>query len=414
MRVLVIGAGVAGLTAAYLLQKEGLSVTLLEREGAPGAGASLVNGAQLSYSYVAPLADPSVPKKLRSLLFDPESPLKFKLRMEPPQWAWSLAFLRACTRERSRATTAALLKLSFLSRDLTEALIREERIDCQLTHNGKLVVYPDEASLVGAKAQVEYQATLGCKQELLTREQCVEREPALAGYAPSIAGGVWTPGESAADCGAFCAALAQRLAARGVDVQLRREVRAIVADESGARVVTDAGVVEADRVVLANGSRAAALARTAGLRLPIYPLKGYAVTLHQPERGPALRGSITDTRRKIVFAALGERVRAAGFVELAGHDASLPQARIDALLRAAREVIGAETQGDVQPWCGFRPSTPTSMPIVGASPRRSVFLNVGHGMLGWTLACGSARLLTDALLGRPAPIDASPFAYGAS
>jgi len=413
MRVLVIGAGVVGLTTAYLLQKEGLEVSLLERESTPGAGASLVNGAQLSYSYVAPLADPSVPRKLRELLFDADSPLKIGLRADPAQWAWSLAFLRACTRERSRATTAALLGLSFLSREVTEAMIRDERIACDFTRNGKLVVYPDEASLAAARAQVEYQAALGCRQEIVSREQCVEREPALAGYATRIAGGVWTPGEAAADCGAFCAALARILAARGVDVQVRREVRSIVADEHGARVITEAGLLEADRVVLANGSHAAQLGRTAGLRLPVYPLKGYALTLRQPERGPALRGSITDTRRKIVFAPLGDRVRVAGFVELAGHDASLPKARIEALLRAAREVIGAEAQGDAEPWCGFRPSTPTSLPVVGASPRRSLLLNVGHGMLGWTLAGGSARLLVDALLGRPAPIDASNFAYGA-
>ncbi|MCC6406300.1 MAG: D-amino acid dehydrogenase [Planctomycetes bacterium] len=413
MRVLVVGAGVIGLTTAYLLQREGVAVTVVDREPTAGAGASSVNGAQLSYSYVAPLADPAVLGKLASLLFDADSPLKFRPRLEPAQWAWGLAFLGACDRDRSRATTRALLGLSFLSRDVIERIVADERIECAFTRGGKLVVYPDAASVAHAREQLEFQAQLGCRQELLTREQCVAREPALAGYAERIAGGVWTRGEAAADCGAFCTALAELLVARGATLRLGETVLAIEAGDDGARVVTRSGKLDAERVVLANGSRAAELGRTAGLRLPVYPLKGYAVTLRQREPAFALRGSITDTRRKIVFAPLGERVRVAGFVELAGHDASLPQARIDALLRAAREVIGVEAHGDVQPWCGFRPSTPTSLPIVGASPRRSLVLNVGHGMLGWTLAGGSARLVVDTLLGREPPIDASAFAYGA-
>lgn len=414
MRVIVVGAGVIGLTAAYLLQREGLEVTLLEREREPGAGASAVNGAQLSYSYVAPLADPLVLRKLGALLFDPESPLKFRPRLELAQWSWALAFLGACERERSRATTRALLGLSFLSRDVIEGILRDERIECRFTRAGKLVVYPDPGALEHAREQLEFQAALGCRQELLTREQCVAKEPALADYAARIAGGVWTPGEAAADCGAFCRALAARFVERGGELACEREALALEAGDDRARVRTRQGVLEADRVVLANGSRAAQLGRSAGLRLPVYPLKGYAVTLRQREPEHALRGSVTDVRRRVVFAPLGQEVRVAGFVELAGHDPSLPRARIEALLAAAREVLGIEARGDVQPWYGFRPSTPTSLPIVGAAPRRALVLDIGHGMLGWTLAGGSARLVVDTLLGREPPIDTSAFAYGAA
>lgn len=427
MRVLVIGAGVIGLTSAYFLQRQGFEVTVVDRETGVGRGASGGNGAQLSYSYVAPLAEPSVLAKLPSLLFARDSPLVFRPRLEPAQWLWGLRFLAAATRERARATTAALLKLAFLSRDLIEPLIADEAIACDFKRGGKLVVYPDEASFAAARAQVEYQATLGCEQMLLSRELCVGREPALAGYADRIVGGVWTPSDAAADCAAFCEQLADRLRDRGVRFELGREVSSLRVRNGrfeGADV--DGGSLAAEACVLAAGSHAPRLARGAGLRLPIYPLKGYAITLPVARGAPLPGCSITDIRRKVVFAPLGRRVRVAGFVEMAGHDARIPQARIDALVAAAREVIGlkADLRTELQPWCGFRPATPSGLPIIGATPVEGLYLNVGHGTLGWTLAAGSAKLLAEVVTGAqpfvlrraqelrtPPTIDPRPFAF---
>ncbi len=415
MNVAVIGAGVVGLTTAYLLHREGLQVTVVERAPAPGLGASRANGAQLSYSYVAPLAEPAVVGKLPTLLADENSPLKFRLRMDPQQWRWGLAFLRACSLARAQATTRALLQLSALSRRLTEAMIAEEAIDCGFERSGKLVLYADAASLATAHAQMRFQAVLGCEQQLLNRAQCIAREPALHGYAAHITGGIWTPGEAAADCGRFCDGLAVRLRARGVTFRFGCEVEAIAADRGSARLRTSSGPLDADAVVLAAGSHAAQLARRAGLRVPVYPLKGYSITVPVASGAPLPRCSITDTRRKVVFAPLrtpaGAAVRVAGFVELDGHDASIPSDRIDALAAAAREVIGVLPHGDLSPWCGFRPATPTGLPILGATPRSPLFVNVGHGTLGWTLAAGSARVVVDAILGRAPSIDTRPFAY---
>jgi D-amino-acid dehydrogenase len=287
-----------------------------------------------------------------------------------------------------------------------------EGIDCDYAVNGKLVIYPDADSLAQARAQMEFQATLGCEQRLLSCDECVEREPALARYAGRFVGGIWTPGEAAADCGLFCAQLARRLAARGVELRFGAEVTRIEARGGGVRVRTGGEELAADAVVLANGSEAPALGRALGLSLPIYPLKGYSITV--PADGAALPAcSITDTRRKVVFAPLGrgrsKRVRVAGFVEMAGHDRSIPPARIEALLEATREVIGVEPRGDVAPWCGFRPATPTGLPLLGATKAPGVFVNVGQGALGWTLAAGSARVVVDAIVGREPPIDARPF-----
>jgi D-amino-acid dehydrogenase len=415
MHVIVIGAGVAGLTTAWLLQQEGLRVTVLDRAGAAGQGASRGNGAQLSYSYVAPLAEPAVVGKLPTLLADEDSPLKFHFQFDPLQWRWGLAFLRACRFEQAQATTRALLALAALSRRVTEQVIGEARIDCAFAHSGKLVLYPDAAALATAQAQLHFQAGLGCEQHLLDRAACIAREPALAGYAAQIAGGVWTPSEAAADCGAYCDALAARLQERGAALQFGTEVTGIAADKGGVRLHTARGPLHADHAVLANGSHAAQLGARAGLRLLVYPLKGYSITVPVPAGAPLPQVSITDTRRKVVFAPLvaGARrlLRVAGFVELAGHDERLLPARIEALAQATREVIGLQPAGDLAPWCGFRPATPTGLPLLGATPRKTLWLNVGQGALGWTLAGGSARLVVDALLGRASAVDARPFAY---
>jgi D-amino-acid dehydrogenase len=250
---------------------------------------------------------------------------------------------------------------------------------------------------------------------VLSAAQCVEREPAITGYVSQFAGGVWTPTEAAADCGAFCTQIAALLARRGAEIQYGRTVeRFDVADGRVRALMTDAGPLRADVFVLAAGDAVAALGKSAGLDLPVLPLKGYSITV-RPEAGAMLpRASITDIRRKIVFAPLGDTVRVAGFVEIGNDDRSIPPRRIGALLEAAREVLGYEViDGNLQPWAGLRPATPSGRPIIGRSPLANLFLNVGHGSLGWTLAAGSARLVCDAVAGRAPTIDNAPFALPA-
>jgi D-amino-acid dehydrogenase len=417
MHICVIGAGVVGLTTAYFLQAEGHSVTVVDRGDGPAAGASRGNGAQLSYSYVAPLADASVPPKLPSLLFARDSPLKLHPQLDPAQWAWGLSFLRAANTTAARATTAVLLLLAELSREFIEPLIEGEGIDCHFTRGGKLVVYPDAASLAGANAQADYQATLGTEQRMLSADECVQQEPALAPYARQIAGGVWTATDAAADCGLFCDRLAELLARRGVEFSYGRQGERFDLEGGAVRALVTSGAaaapMRADAYVLAAGAQAPRLATSAGLRLPIYPLKGYSITV-RPIDAPLPRASITDTRRKVVFAPVGDRVRVAGFVEIGGDADSIPPARIGALLDAAREVLGYRAvDGDLQPWAGQRPATPSGRPILGRSAVPNLFLNVGHGALGWTLAAGSARLVCDAIAARTPTIDPAPYALPA-
>jgi D-amino-acid dehydrogenase len=416
MHICVIGAGVVGLTTAYFLQSEGHAVTVVERAAGPGLGASGGNGAQLSYAFVAPLADASIPSRLPGLLLSRNAPLKIHPRADLRQIRWGLQFLRQANTKAARDTTEALLKLAELSREFIEPLIEGERIDCDFTRGGKLVVYPDTASLEAARAQVAYQAALGTRgQVVLAPAQCVEREPAIAGYVEKIVGGVWTPTEAAADCGAFCAEVAMLLARRGAEILYGRTVTRIDRENGQVRaLISDAGPIHADAYILAAGDAAAVLGQTAQIDLPILALKGYSITV-RPERGALLpRASITDIRRKIVFAPLGRSVRVAGFVEIGNDDRSIPPRRIGALLDATREVLGYDViAGDLQPWAGLRPATPSGRPIIGRTPLANLFLNVGHGALGWTLAAGSARLVCDLVARRTPTIPMAPFQLSA-
>lgn len=417
MHVCVIGAGVTGLTTAYFLHAEGHEVTVVDSATGPATGASRANGAQLSYAFVAPLADASVPPQLLSLLLARDSPLKFHLRFDAALWKWGWQFLRAANTETARVTAAALLKLAELSREFIEPLIEGEGIDCHFTRGGKLVVYPDRASLAAARAQVAYQATHGSVQKILDADACVLQEPALAPYREKFVGGVWTAGDAAADCGAFCDRLARLLAERGVAFEYERTVQRF--DVAGGQVRAALGApadggqatpLRADGYVLANGAGAAVLGATAGLALPIHPLKGYSITV-KPVGCVLPRASLTDARRKVVFAPLGDRVRVSGFVEVGGHPTAIPASRIGALLAAAREVLGYETvDGDLAPWTGLRPATPTGRPLLGRTPLANLTLNVGAGTLGWTLAAGCARLVCDAIARRTPTIDPAPFA----
>lgn len=392
----VVGAGIIGLSTAWCLHRDGWQVTVVERDR-PGNGASGGNGAQLSYSYVQPLADPSIWGQLPKLLLSDDSPLKFRLQMDPRQWAWGLRFLAACRAGVSRDTTSQLLALAAESRAGFERLLQEARIDADFSATGKLVLYPDAASFDAARRQLDLQLRLGGQpQAALSPAQCVDVEPALVDYAPRIAGGIHTPSECAADCLKVCEGLHDRLAAAGVRFELERSVQGWVRQGRRlAAVRTDAGEIAADAFVLAAGTASARLGRQLGLDLPVYPLKGYSITVPvaaAPDAAP--RVSVTDVARKVVFARLGERLRVAGMVELVGEDPQVQADRIASLRATTRDVFPrVGNTSDLAPWSGLRPATPKGLPLLGRMPGApdNLLLNTGHGALGFTLAMGSAE-----------------------
>jgi D-amino-acid dehydrogenase len=395
MHVGVLGAGIVGLATAWQLSQRGVQVSVVDR-AAPGSGASGGNGAQLSYSYVQPLADASIWRQLPKLLLSPSSPLKLRPQLDPLQWRWGLAFLAACNARTSRETTARLLALAAESRAAFEAMLSRLEPDCDFSSTGKLVLYGSAASLDGARRQLELQRTMGSEQRLVTPDECIAIEPALTAYRTQMAGAIHTPSECAADCLKLCIALERALRASGVRFLLDCEVQRFdLRDGRVAAVQTSAGDVEADAFVMALGTASHRLGRQLGAYLPVYPLKGYSITVDvdgAPDAAPQV--SVTDSTRKVVFARIGSRLRVAGMAELVGHDASIPATRIETLAAATRAVFPQASRMEaLHPWTGMRPATPTGVPIIGriaGAPSNMVF-NTGHGALGFTLAFGSAQ-----------------------
>jgi D-amino-acid dehydrogenase len=414
MRVLILGAGVTGLATAYLLGREGYAVTVLDAEPEVARGASQANGGQLSYSYVAPFAGPGVIGKVPGWLLDPDGPMRFRPRMDPGQWRWLLGFLRACNAATSERTTQRLLRLAYLSRDLTREVAARREFAFDFAPAGKLVLLPDAAAVEGARRQVALQAAWGSEQSVLDRDACLALEPALAGIAHRIAGGVHTVSEDAGDCRLFCEGIAATLAAsnHAVTFRLGTRVTQIIRAEGRVRGVrTPAGVIEADAVVVALGTGARALLRPLGIDLPVYPLKGYSLTLPIAEETAAPRVSVTDSAAKLVYARLGGRLRVAGMADLIGDSREIDERRLSSLLRQARAAFPkAADWMEINPWAGLRPVTPTGLPILGRAPgTEGLFLNLGQGSLGFTLAMGSAAVVAAALEGRSAPIPLDGF-----
>lgn len=397
MRVCVLGAGIVGLAAAWQLQREGHEVAVIDRAG-PGSGASGANGAQLSYAYVQPLADPAIWRQLPSLLLSRDSPLLLRPRWDPHQWRWGLSFLAACRGAASRRATAQLLALAAESRAAFERFLAEESPDCDFASAGKLVLYRDARSFAAARRQLALQQGLGVLQWDVAAEECFAFEPALRHGSGAIAGGIYTPGECVADCLKVCQALANAVARDGGQLLLGQEVRQLRLQGGRAvAAVTPDGAVEADAFVVSLGTASFQLGCSLGVSLPVYPLKGYSITLAASTLpGAAPRLSVTDAARKLVFARIGERLRVAGMAELVGEDRSIPAQRIEALRRATREVFPlASDFASCEPWSGLRPATPDGQPILGTHPRGpgNVLFNTGHGPLGFTLAFGSAQRL---------------------
>ena len=403
MHVCVLGAGIVGLATAYELRQRGCDVTVIDRAYS-GAGASGGNGAQLSYSYVQPLADPSVWAQLPKLLLSADSPLKFRLQWDLQQWMWGLQFLRACNGTTSRTTTRQLLELASHSREGLAQAKTKHQLDFDYSSTGKLVLYNTTASFVAAQDQLRLQAEMGSEQEAITAQRCVDIEPALAGYASQIAGAIYTPSECAADCLKLCNALENLLKAQGVQFLLNTELQGFTQSCGVITAVqTSAGALHADQFVLALGTGSYFAARWLGLRLPIYPLKGYSITLDIGApftSSPAPMVNVTDSARKVVFARIGQRLRVAGMAELVGHDHSISADRIDSLKRSTQAVFPqCQIDGADHAWTGMRPATPTGLPIVGSlakAPKNLIF-NTGHGALGFTLAFGTAALVADQL-----------------
>jgi D-amino-acid dehydrogenase len=415
--VCVLGAGIVGLATAYELNRQGFSVTVVDcarEQVGVGSGASGGNGGQLSYSYVQPLADESIWRQLPKLLFSRHSPLKVRPHWDFHQWRWAFQFMQACNARTAGDTTAKLLALAALSRSGFEHLMSDNPIDCDFASNGKLVLYSTQTSFAAAKRQMALQSKLGSQQKALTAQACCDVEPALVGYRGQISGAIFTPSECAVDCLKLCRGLETLLRQRGVKFLLGTKISNFEISLAG-KITEAIGwskqdpnhriAIEANTFVLALGSDSHRLAKSVGLHLPVYPIKGYSVTfnleglaLNSPLASNAPKVNVTDSSRKVVFARLGSRLRVAGMAELIGHNHRIDKRAIDSLKHSTSAVFPQlkDVSSD-QPWAGLRPATPTGLPIVGtqANGPSNLIMNTGHGALGLTLAFGTAQQVAD-------------------
>lgn len=401
MKVCVIGAGIVGCATAYQLARLGCEVHLLDGAAGPGMGTSFANGAQLSYSYVEPLASPATLRAMPAMLLSRSSPLRFELKPDLKQWKWGLQFLRACTVQQSRQGTQELLELSQLSRGTLEQWMEAEDWSFSFRRNGKLVLCPDKESLRRQGEQIKFQASLGCKQELLTAVECLVKEPTLTQYWGNFVGGVWTDDECVGDPYELCLQMTKSLRRMGGCTSFgERAVSFVIRNDRVAAITTSTGEITADAFVLATGPSTAMLASQLGIYVPIYPIKGYSLTLPiNPDR-LAPTASVTDLGGKMVFASLGDRLRVAAMAEVVGYDLTIPTHRIDQMLQSVEKVFPNLCDlKSPMPWAGLRPATPTSVPIIARTSVPNLFLNTGHGALGLTLAAGSAVVLSRKALG---------------
>ena len=399
-QIIVIGGGVVGLTSAWWLLEAGFEVSLVERAPELASGASYGNGGQLSYRYVSPLADAGVPLKAVQWLFQEHGPLRFRPEADLRQWRWLASFLGQCTAAANRRTTAKLLELGEWSRaGMHELGSMISPDDFSWRDAGKLVVYRSSKIFEQAAGK----ATAG---EIWTGAECAEREPSLAAARSLLTGGIYNAGEAVADCHAFCIALAERVRIhprfKGF---IHADVERIVAN--GGRVVgldTSIGALGADAFVLAAGIQSRNLAFQVGIDLPLYPLKGYSLSapIRPTDTGPQI--SVTDFERKVLYARIGDKLRVAAMVDMVGEDLTINPKRVASLTRQVQETMPhAADYSRVSAWAGLRPATPNSAPIIGATPLSNLWLNVGHGPLGFTFAAGTARILADLVQGKNPP-----------
>lgn len=419
MNIVVIGAGIIGVTTAYCLAREGHRVTVVDREPGPGLETSFANGGQMSAGEVAPWAGPGVPLRALKWIGRADAPLRLRLKWDRAQWMWLWRFWRRCnlTAQRDGATRnvgLALKSRAILTRTLAELAAQGVDPDFDQREEGILRVYATTQEADHAFAEAERLASHGLTQTRLSARECVALEPALASAQQrgEIAGGVYCEGDQSGDAYKFTAALAVAAEKLGVEFRYGESVHSM--ERQGARIThvrTDKSRLAAEFVVMAAGVMSPGLLEEVGRRLPVYPLKGYSVTLPVPDDGRSPTVSITDEVRRIVVSRLGNRLRAAGQAEVAGYDKTLEADRAQSVLSAVRELfpsLGDEAVPEF--WCGLRPMTPDGVPVIGPVPGRdNLLLNTGHGTLGWTLALGSAALVADLIAGRHPDIDPAFF-----
>lgn len=411
MHIVVLGAGVVGVTTAWFLQKQGHQVTVVDRQSQSGLETSYANGGQISVSHAEPWANPSAPFKVLKWLFRADAPLLFRPKIDLAQWRWALSFLAQCTSAKAAHNIRQMVNLGIYSRTQLQTLRQETGLEYDQVTKGILHFYTNPEEFNAALEPTRIMCDFGCDRRVIDANKAVEIESGLKPIQHKIAGATYTADDESGDARKFTQALAERCQKAGVEFCYHTDV--LDFERSGERIL---GVqvlkngqhhtLRSDAYVLSLGSFSAVLARKLGLFLNIYPAKGYSITVPVKNAEAAFNVSLTDDEYKLVYSRLGDRIRVAGTAELNGYTRTLNYARCQAIVRRTADIMPDAGYWDkAEFWTGLRPATPSNVPYVGKSHFANLYLNTGHGTLGWTHSCGSAAALADIVGGRKPEVD---------
>ena len=411
MKVIVLGAGIIGVTSAYQLAKEGHEVTVIDRQPGPALETSFANAGEVSFGYCSPWAAPGIPVKAMKWLFMQHAPLILRPKLDMAMLSWMTQMLRNCTSARYALNKSRMLRLADYSRISFAALREETGIAYDERMQGTLQLFRTEAQLDASAKDVQALAADGIPYEVLDPEGCIRVEPALRHVREKIVGGLLTPKDETGDCFKFSNALAAKAEALGVRFNYGSIIRGL--DVEGGRVtgvVTAHGRIQADAVVVALGSFSPLLVRPHGIRLPVYPVKGYSLTIPVTDASRAPESTVMDETYKIAITRLGDRIRVGGMAEISGYTNDLGEPRRLTLQHSVTDLFPGGDVSKASFWSGLRPMTPDGTPVIGPTKVTGLFLNTGHGTLGWTMSSGSARVISDLVSGRKPEIDATDLA----
>ena len=407
MRILVLGSGVIGTSVAYYLARAGHEVQVVDRQPGPALETSYANAGEVSPGYSAPWAGPGVPVKAVKWLLMQHSPLVIKPMLDPAMWAWGLSMLRNCTAARYRVNKARMVRLSEYSRDCLQALRADIGIQYDERMQGTLQLFRTQKQFDGTAKDIEILKEYGVPYQLLDRSGYLEHEPALADVQHKFVGALRLPGDETGDCFKFTTALADKAKALGADFDFGVHIEGL--EQTGERITgvrTGSGTLTADRYVLALGSYSTPMLRTIGIRIPVYPVKGFSITVPIVDAAKSPESTIMDESYKVAVTRLGDRIRVGGTAQLSGYDLRLDQSRRETLDFVVSDLF--PKGGDLSRaefWTGLRPMTPDGTPIIGGTRLHNLLLATGHGTLGWTMAAGTGRVLADLVEGREPEID---------
>lgn len=416
MKVIVLGAGIVGTASAWFLQKAGHDVTVIERQPGAAQETSFANGGQISVSHAEPWANPSAPLKVLKWLRREDAPLLFRLRPEWLQWRWGLEFLRQCTPGRTAHNIRQIVAIAEYSRQTLQALRAETDIAYDCETRGILHFYTDAREFEQSLPAAQLMRDLGCPRETVSAEEVLKIEPSLAPVRHKIVGGDFTATDESGDVHKFTTGLAEHCVKAGVRFRFNHLVTRLLTEGTGAaalvsgvEVIDEHGrhqVLQADSVVLAMGSFSTRLVKPLGIDLMLYPGKGYSATYRVLDPALTPRVSLTDDGHKLVISRLGDRLRVAGTCEMNGYSRELNPVRCEAITRRVQELFpGACDYDQPQYWAGLRPLTPSNVPYIGQTRYTNLYLNTGHGTLGWTMGCGSGRAIAEIVSGRRPDVD---------